>query len=117
MGSRTDDHLSHSQYGAPTVGSVTPGEIADQLHGQLNAVERLQYQLTTHELQYAKQQARHQQIAADQAKVTVVSSSSSSETSPPSDRRETKGKWYHSTLTDGVFMLNTLKPSCIRIAA
>lgn len=92
-GTRSEDRLSHPQCGVPTssnpkIGSVTPSEITDQLQGQLNAVERLQYQLTTHELQYAKQQAQHEQIAADQARVTVVSSSSSSETPPPSSRKE-----------------------------
>ncbi len=50
----------------------------DHLQSQLNAVERLQYQLTCHELQFAQRMAQKEQEAAEQIKVTVVSSSSDS---------------------------------------
>ena len=56
----------------------TPRELNDDIHSQLNAVEKLQYQLTSHELQYAQRMAQSEQQAVDKAKVTVVSSSSDS---------------------------------------
>lgn len=59
-----------------TVGK-TPEEIKDHLQSQLSAVEKLQYQLTAHELQFAQRMAQKEQQAAE-IKVTVVSSSSDS---------------------------------------
>ncbi|KAL9957035.1 hypothetical protein ACROYT_G038619 [Oculina patagonica] len=59
-------------------GGKTPGEMKDHLQSQLNAVEKLQYQLTSHELQFAQRMAQKEQEAAEQIKVTVVSSSSDS---------------------------------------
>lgn len=56
----------------------TPRELKDDIHCQLNAVEKLQYQLTSHELQYAQRMAHSEQQAVDKVKVTVVSSSSDS---------------------------------------
>ena len=56
----------------------TPGEIREDLHGQLSAVEKLQYQLTSHELQFAQRMAQSEQQAAEKVEVTVVSSSSDS---------------------------------------
>ena len=56
----------------------TPRELNDDIHSQLNAVEKLQYQLTSHELQYAQRMAQSEQQAVDKVKVTVVSSSSDS---------------------------------------
>ncbi|XP_073246831.1 coiled-coil domain-containing protein 57-like [Porites lutea] len=56
----------------------TPKELKDDIHSQLNAVEKLQYQLTSHELQYAQRMAQSEQQAVDKVKVTVVSSSSDS---------------------------------------
>ena len=56
----------------------TPRELNDEIHSQLNAVEKLQYQLTSHELQYAQRMAQSEQQAVDKVKVTVVSSSSDS---------------------------------------
>ena len=56
----------------------TPGEIKDDLRTQLNAVEKLQYQLTSQELQFAQRMAQSEQDAAEKVKVTVVSSSSES---------------------------------------
>lgn len=50
----------------------------DHLQSQLSAVEKLQYQLTSHELQFAQRMAQKEQQAAEQIKVTVVSSSSDS---------------------------------------
>ena len=54
----------------------TPGEMTDDLRSQLNAVEKLQYQLTSQELQFAQRMAQSEQHAAEKVKVTVVSSSS-----------------------------------------
>ena len=56
----------------------TPGEMKDDLHSQLSAVEKLQYQLTSHELQFAQRMAQKEQHAAEKAEVTVGSSSSDS---------------------------------------
>ena len=56
----------------------TPRELKDDIYSQLNAVEKLQYQLTSHELQYAQRIAQSEQQAVDKVKVTVVSSSSDS---------------------------------------
>ena len=56
----------------------TPGEIKDDIHSQLSAVEKLQYQLTSHELQFAQRMAQKEQHAADKVQVTVLSSSSDS---------------------------------------
>ena len=61
-----------------TTAGKTPEEIKDHLQSQLNAVEKLQYQLTAHELQFAQRMAQKEQQAAEQIKVTVVSSSSDS---------------------------------------
>ena len=94
--------ISHVQKGSTTTAhprSLTPAEIADQVQGQLSAVEKLQYQLTTHELKYAKQKVQHEQNAADKARVTVVASSSSSEASASLDRKETVGKEFTDLLT------------------
>ena len=60
-----------------TVGK-TPEEMKDHLQSQLSAVEKLQYQLTAHELQFAQRMVQKEQQAAEQIKVTVVSSSSDS---------------------------------------
>ena len=56
----------------------TPRELKDDIYSQLNTVEKLQYQLTSHELQYAQRMAQSEQQAVDKVKVTVVSSSSDS---------------------------------------
>ena len=56
----------------------TPGEMKDDIHSQLSAVEKLQYQLTSHELQFAQRMAQKEQHAVDKVQVTVVSSSSDS---------------------------------------
>ena len=56
----------------------TPRKLKDDIHSQLNAVEKLQYQLTSHELQYAQRMAQSEQQAVGKVKVTVVSSSSDS---------------------------------------
>ena len=56
----------------------TPGEMREDLHGQLSAVEKLQYQLTSHELQFAQRMAQKEQYAAEKVQITVVSSSSDS---------------------------------------
>lgn len=56
----------------------TPGEMKDDLQSQLSAVEKLQYQLTSHELQFAQRMAQKEQHAAEKAEVTVGSSSSDS---------------------------------------
>ena len=56
----------------------TPGEMTDDHRSQLNAVEKLQYQLTLQELQIAQRMAQSEQHAAEKVKVTVVSSSSES---------------------------------------
>ena len=56
----------------------TPGEMKDHLQNQLSAVEKLQYQLTSHELQFAQRMAQKEQQAAEQVQVTVASSSSDS---------------------------------------
>ena len=50
----------------------TPGEMTDDLRSQLNAVEKLQYQLTSQELQFAQRMAQSEQDAAEKVKVTVV---------------------------------------------
>ena len=56
----------------------TPGEMTDDLRSQLNAIEKLQYQLTSQELQFAQRMAQSEQHAAEKVKVTVVSSSNES---------------------------------------
>ena len=56
----------------------TPGEMKDDLRSQLNAVEKLQYKLTSQELLFAQRMAQNEQHAAEKVKVTVVSSSSES---------------------------------------
>ena len=56
----------------------TPGEMREDLHGQLSAVEKLQYQLTSHELQFAQRMAQKEQYAAEKVQITAVSSSSDS---------------------------------------
>ena len=56
----------------------TPSEMKNDLHSQLSAVEKLQYQLTSHELEFAQRMAQQEQLAAEKVKVTVVSSSSDS---------------------------------------
>lgn len=61
-----------------TTAGKTPEEMKDHLQSQLSAVEKLQYQLTAHELQFAQRMAQKEQQAAEQIKVTVVSSSSDS---------------------------------------
>lgn len=61
-----------------TTTGKTPEEMKDHLQSQLSAVEKLQYQLTAHELQFAQRMAQKEQQAAEQIKVTVVSSSSDS---------------------------------------
>ncbi|XP_015762342.1 PREDICTED: coiled-coil domain-containing protein 57-like [Acropora digitifera] len=43
----------------------TPGELRQDLHGQLSAVEKLQYQLTSHELQFAQRMAQNAPCAAE----------------------------------------------------
>ena len=52
--------------------------MTDDLRSQLNAIEKLQYQLTSQELQFAQRMAQSEQHAAEKVKVTVVSSSSES---------------------------------------
>ena len=61
-----------------TTTGKTPDEMKDHLQSQLSAVEKLQYQLTAHELQFAQRMAQKEQQAVEQIKVTVVSSSSDS---------------------------------------
>ena len=61
-----------------TAAGKTPGEMKDHLKSQLSAVEKLQYQLTSHELQFAQRMAQKEQQAAEHIKVIVVSSSSDS---------------------------------------
>ena len=56
----------------------TPGEMKDHLQSQLGAVENLQYQLTSQELQFAQRMALKEQQAAEHVKITVASSSSDS---------------------------------------
>lgn len=56
----------------------TPGELRQVLHGQLSAVEKLQYQLTSHELQFAQRMAQKEQYAAEKVQISAVSSSSDS---------------------------------------
>ena len=56
----------------------TPGELRQDLHGQLSAVEKLQYQLTSHELQFAQRMAQKEQYAAEKVQISAVSSSSDS---------------------------------------
>ncbi|KAK2571834.1 Coiled-coil domain-containing protein 57 [Acropora cervicornis] len=56
----------------------TPGELREDLHGQLSAVEKLQYQLTSHELQFAQRMAQKEQYAAEKVQISAVSSSSDS---------------------------------------
>ena len=50
----------------------------DHLQSQLGAVENLQYQLTSQELQFAQRMALKEQQAAEHVKITVASSSSDS---------------------------------------
>jgi len=52
--------------------------MTDDLRSRLNAVEKLQYRLTSQELQFAQRMAQSEQHAADKVKVSVVSSSSES---------------------------------------
>lgn len=56
----------------------TPGETKDHLQSQLGAVENLQYQLTSQELQFAQRMALKEQQAAEHVKITVASTSSDS---------------------------------------
>lgn len=59
-------------------------EMQNDLRSQLSAVEKLQYQLTSHELEFAQHMAKKEQLAAEKVKVTVVSSSSDSSESESS---------------------------------
>lgn len=56
----------------------TPGETKDHLQSQLGAVENLQYQVTSQELQFAQRMALKEQQAAEHVKITVASTSSDS---------------------------------------
>lgn len=67
----------------PSPVKLTPDEMTDQLQTKLSAMEKLQYALTTHELQVAQRMTEQEKIAAGQVRVTVRSSSS--DTSPDSN--------------------------------
>ncbi|XP_048584581.1 coiled-coil domain-containing protein 57 isoform X2 [Nematostella vectensis] len=67
----------------PFVGSrrqqnVTAHQMADNIQTQLGAMEKLQYALTSHELQVAQRMREQQTAAAGHARVTMGSSSSDS---------------------------------------
>ncbi|KAK3728545.1 hypothetical protein QZH41_011624 [Actinostola sp. cb2023] len=73
---------SHLERTTPSLVKVTPNEMTNQLQTKLSAMEKLQYALTTHELQVAQRMTEQQKIAAGQVRVNVQSSSSESS---PSD--------------------------------
>ena len=72
--------------------SKTPGQIADQLQSKLSAVEKLQYQLTSHELQFAQRMAEQELDAAEKAHITVGSSSSEASPSDVNDGEHRNGE-------------------------
>lgn len=100
LGTSLDDSLSKNIEPVPppipttpTSIKLTPDEITDELQTKLSAMEKLQYALTSHELQVAQRMAEQQRAAAGQIQVNVRSSSSDSSPTEANDVMEGGKAW------------------------